>query len=178
MPTTAFIPQAAGLFTGWESVVGADFAWHALDDSKDATHDGDGSYVVLPKLTASAGTMSFPILLMAGGLHPLSLTVRVAGKIESAAPELEIGFQRGGLTAFHVTTWTPTGTYAAVTRVFATNPLTSAAWDIADTTGLEVCLKSALGAIGKTRVTLLNGSMEYAPETTARRLIPWAQPIQ
>lgn len=165
MPTTPFIPQGVGQFTGWESVTGASFAWQALDDSLDATHDGDTSYVVLPRWIPPSGQMSFPVFLMASGLNPTSITVRVAGKIESAAPEVEIGFARGGLTAFHGTTWTPGATHAATTRVFATNPLTSAAWALGDIIGLEVCLKSVLGAVGKTRVTLLNGSIDWYPTT-------------
>ena len=167
MPTTPFVPQGIGQFTGWESVTGAAFAWQALDDSLDATHDGDASYVVLPRLSGSAGIMSFPVFLMAHGLNPTSITVRVAGKIDNVAPEVEIGFARGGLTAFHGTTWTPTASHAATTRAFTTNPLTSAAWEPDDIIGLEVCLKSVLFVVGKTRVTLLNGSIDWYAETTS-----------
>jgi hypothetical protein len=168
MPTLAFRLQGDGYWQGWTSFTGATFAHECLDDSTDTTHDSATSYVTLGRLLLNpqAGRISFPIMLMAEGLVPSSLTLNVAameGGVNN--PDLQIGFARSGLVGFHATVFSPTASWSVVTRTFSTNPITGSAWDADDLIGLEACVQSFTGQTGNNDITLISGSIAYHPRT-------------
>lgn len=176
MPTIALLPQGAGRYSGWSSIVGATFAWQAIDDSTDGTNDGDDSYIILPRLSGGdAGMVSFPMFNQCEGIAPTSISLRVVAKRSGAAhPLIQVGFQRGGSAGFHATTIDAGAGYSATTLVFSTNPITAQAWTEDDLDGLEAMLMSEPFVLGSNRITLLNGSMTYRPPRAFAGLHPHA----
>ena len=140
MPPIDLRLQGDGLFTGWSSIVGATHAWQALDDSDGTSHDGDGSYIVLPRQILPAGRVSFRMFQGAEHLVPKSITLRVGAKKQSSSPRMSIGFQRYGVEAYDVTKYTPGTNYSVATREFVFNPITGLPWADGDLIGLEPCL--------------------------------------
>jgi len=168
MATVTFGVQGNGVWQGWTSFTGATFAYECLDDSLGTTHDSGTTFVTLGRqlLNPQAGRISFPIMLMAEGLVPDSLTLNVAAMEGGALnPDLQIGFARSGLVGFHATVFTPTASYSVVTRIFSTNPITGSAWDADDLIGLEACVQSFVGQNGNNDISLISGSITYHPRT-------------
>ena len=172
MPTIAFTVQQDGFYRGWSALVGADTGYEAVNDSTGTTHDSGATSLRLGRLIPATGSgrVSFPIMLQAGGLLPLSITLNVAAIRGGAAhPEILIGFYRGGVTGFHVTKFNPTASYTVATRTFTTDPMTGAAWTAEGLVGLEACIQSE-DVAGNNDVSLISGSVSYAPMTN--RMLP------
>jgi hypothetical protein len=172
VPTIAFTAQQDGFWRGWSALVGGTFGFETVDDSTDTTHDGATTHLTLPRFIAATGSgrVSFPIMLQAGGLLPLSLTLNVAAIQGGAShPRLHIGFHRGGVTGFHATMFDPTASYTVATRTFTTDPITGAAWTAEGLVGLEACIQSE-NVAGNNDVSLISGSVSYAPMTN--RMLP------
>ena len=172
MPSLDFTVQQDGFWRGWSVLVGGDFGYETVDDSAGTTHDSGTTYLTLPRFIVATGSgrMSFPIMLQAGGLLPLSLTLNVAAIRGGAShPRLSIGFYRGGLTGFHASLFDPTASYTVATRTFTTDPLTGAAWTAEGLVGLEACIQSE-NVAGNNDVSLVSGGLSYAPMTN--RMLP------
>jgi hypothetical protein len=153
-----FRPQGNGLLQDAFNVIGADFAYKAVDDSLDATHDGDATTVDLGR----GDQASFPIFLGVNPeLIPESVTLRVvAKKFGPAQVVIQLGFVKGttiGLSGSDIILAT---SYIARTRAFPTNPVTGAAWAPGDLAGLEALVQRT-APLGTAVVTLFNGSLEH-----------------
>src|SRR5213594_3485820 len=101
MPTLALRVQQDGKIQGWDQIVGAAFAYWAVD-----TDDGDTSYIRL----SGTARVSFPLFLMAEGLIPISITLNVTTKQDGGGTrEMQMGFYRSGIFALDAgTQWLPT----------------------------------------------------------------------
>lgn len=166
MPTIPLKVQQDGHLLGVGAIVGATFAYQALDDSDGVTHDGALTYITILK----NGAVSFPLFLQAEGLIPTSITINVVAKRGGAAhPRLQIGFYKGGLTAFDASMFDPTSSFTLTQRTFSTNPITGQPWSALDLIGLEVCVQDEIGVNGNNDVTLISGSLTYV-QTTNRLL--------
>jgi len=166
VPTINLPVQGTGSQQGWSSIVGATAAHEAVDDSATTTHDSDTSYIVIPRLALGLGTVSFRFFDMAEHVIPTSITIRTAMKINAGSPEIEVGFCRGGVTAFSPTTITPGVQYGVNTTIFATNPFNASPWQDGDLDGLEPCVSSVFAIIGTARLTLLSVGLTYTTDKT------------
>lgn len=181
MSTVPLRPQANGLYQGWFSLTGDNTGWKVLDDSEDASHDGDLSSMRLNRLDLQPGSgrVSFPLFLQTGGLLPISILLRVAAKRGTAAhPRMQIGFARpGGALVFSGSLFTTLVDWSVTERTFSTNPFTSLAWQPSDLIGLESCLQNEAGVSGSNDVTLFNGSLDYTTRHNFDPIFPKSQSL-
>lgn len=163
MPTIALKVQQDGRLMGWTALIpgaGATFAYQAVDDSDGVTHDSASSYLTVPRGAA----VSFPLFLQAEGLQPVSITLNVVAQRGGVGhPKIQIGFYRGGLTAFDGTMFDPTASYTLAQRTFSTNPITGLPWSASDLVGLQACIQCEAAVGGNNDVTLISGSLDYVP---------------
>lgn len=173
MPTIPLRVQQNGSRQDQVTVFGETFAYLAVDDSDGVTHDSAATYIRLPNQTPSIPTLvSFPLFLQAEGLLPLSITLNVvAQRVGVGHPRLNIGFYKGGATGFDATLFDPTASWSLAQRTFSTNPLTGKPWSVSDPIGLEAALQSETGVFGANDITLISGSITYAPVTNVRHRI-------
>jgi len=177
MPTIALKVQQDGYWRGWSALVGASFAYQAVDDSDGTTHDSADSYITLPKLNlpTGAGRVSFPLFLQAEGLIPVAITLNVGARRGGAShPQLQIGFSRGGIVGFDATKFNPGAGWSVASRTFSLNPITAAAWSESDLVALESCVQNEDGVNGNNDVTLVSGSIEYTGSHNWRGVRPRA----
>jgi hypothetical protein len=177
VPTISLKPQGNGTYSGWSSIIGATYAYQAVDDSDGTTHDSEDSYFVLPRLAASpAGIVSFPFFLQWAGGRPTSIAVNVVAQRGGAAhPQIEIGFVRLGTFAFSGSLLDPGVSWTLATRTFTTDPITGAPWDAEDLRLTEVCLRSEALAIGSNDVTLVSVVAVYLEPFLNDPVLPHAE---
>jgi len=180
MPTINLPVQATGSLQGWSSIVGASTAHEAIDDSDTTTHDSDTTYIVIPKRFIGLGRVSFRFFDMAEHLIPTSIVVRAAmKKATGAVPEIEIGFYRGGVTAFSVTTVLPGAGYGVSTTTFNSNPFNASPWAEDDTDGLEICIGMKDQVLGSVWLSLVSVGLTYQAATYHRAAtVPDDQGVQ
>lgn len=175
MPTLPLRVQQNGWFTGWQSLVGGIFGYDCVDDSDGTTHDSAATYLVLPKLNLAtmAGIVSFPLFDQVENIVPTSITINVVATQGGAShPRLQIGFQRGGTTAFSGSLFTTDATWAPAQRTFSVNPLTGQPWAPSDLVGLEACVQNEAGVNGNNDITLISGSITGYPLTNGLLVQP------
>jgi hypothetical protein len=168
MPTINLPVQANGELAGWSSIVGGTFGYDAIDESNDSDDDGDTSYIVLPRQIGTAGIMSFRFFDGSENLIPTSVTIRTSIKLNSGNPEVEVGFYRGGATAFSMTTVIPGAQYDDEETTFSTNPFNASAWAADDLLPMQPCLRMLSGAIGTARVSLISVELSYRAALLSR----------
>ncbi|HKB07906.1 MAG TPA: hypothetical protein VKF61_06495 [Candidatus Polarisedimenticolia bacterium] len=176
MPTIALKVQGNGAYQQIQNIVGASFAYQAVDDSDGTGHDSDATYVRLRNIGPDTGTVSFVAFQGISGFLPQSITVNVVAKRNAGGnPEIDIGLQRAGTFALSGVTFLPGAGYTLESRIFGSNginPLTGAAWAVGDLVGVELCIVTEPGSAGSNRITLVSGSLDYAPLTNRRSRIP------
>jgi hypothetical protein len=159
VPSISLKPQRDGSYAGYSSIVGATYAYQAVDDSEGTTHDSAATYFVLPRLIGSAGTVSFPFFRGWSGGRPTSITVNVVARRGGGAhPRIQIGFVRSTTFAFDATLFDAGAGFTLASPVFTIDPITGQAWDPEDLGATEVALRSEFGAIGSNDVTLVSVS--------------------
>jgi hypothetical protein len=157
-------PQQDGSYRGWSSIVGATFAYQAIDDSALTTHDSAATYIRLPRLLGEGGIVSFPFFKQWRGGRPTTVTVRVvAQRVAAAHPGIQIGFVRSGQFAFSGSLFSTGATWTLAVRAFPTDPLTGGAWDESLLAATEVCIKSEENIVGNNDVTLISCGVDYLP---------------
>src|SRR5262245_9565649 len=176
MPTLALKVQNNGAYQQIQDITGATFAYQAVDDSDGTTHDSNTTYIRLRNIGPDTGTVSFVAFQGISGFLPRSVTINVAARRNAAGnPEIDIGLQRAGFFALSGSTFLPGASYAVESRTFGSNginPLTGAAWAVGDLVGVELCIVTEPGSAGSNRITLVSGSLDYAPLTNRRSRIP------
>jgi hypothetical protein len=172
LQTISLKPQGDGTNRGWSSVVGASFAYQAVDDSDGTTHDSAETYFRLPRLDP-AGTVSFPFFRGWGGGIPSTVTVNVVAKrVAAAHPKIQIGFVRGGSFGFSGALFDTTATWDLATRAFITDPITGLAWDPELLPVTEVCLRSEALVVGNNDVTLVSAAVTYREPRNFDPILP------
>lgn len=166
--------QQDGHLMGWSMIVGASFAYQAVDDSDSTTHDSEATYFILPKNTGlGPGIVTFPMFQQTNGILPSSITINVVATRGGAShPRIQIGFYRGGLTAFDGALFNPSASWDLAQRTFNTNPITGSPWSPSDLIGLEACIQNEAGVQGNNDITLVSGSLTYYPTTNTTRRVP------
>lgn len=124
-------PTGAGSTTDWSG---------AYTDANEATNS-DASNV---STNATAQDEQFDITDLAAGTYQV-IAVKAAARAAIAGGStptgLKLGFKSGGSTAVG-STLTPGSSYGLAEELFATNPVTSAAWAQSDMNALQLTLRS------------------------------------
>lgn len=181
--TFALKVQQDGPVLGVQDIIGATFAYQAVDDSDGPAHDSDTTYVTLLREDDPGGLprgrIVFPLFLQAEGLTPVSIAVRAAVRRSgaAAAPDVEIGFWRAGVAAVSASVVVTTTTWQVVTRTFTTSPFTGAAWTEADLIGLHACVQQTIvPTVVRNRVSLVSGSVTGYGRTNRLLRLPGMTP--
>ena len=127
--TPSLFPTGIGSFDLWTANVGT-----KVDAV--ASNDGDATFISSTSTASDAQTFSFPGAAVPAGATINSVTLTAQAKVDSSYGELQLLAENGINSVANKpgspNTVSNTASYAPVTWNMATNPITHAAWTVAD----------------------------------------------
>ena len=168
MPTIAVRPFADGPIMGHDLLVGASSPYLAVDDSTDGSHDGDASYIRLPKITTPEGIAAFELFHGAGWPPATNVRIGVAAKLDGALGQtLRIGLYSGS-TVQYGADLVLTGIYQHAVRDWSVSPFSGLAWTPAELIDIYGYVENSIGLLGSSRLTLMYGIVTYSNRRYSR----------
>ncbi|TXH51429.1 MAG: hypothetical protein E6Q97_18390 [Desulfurellales bacterium] len=152
-------PDGAGSATVWTPTSGAN--WENVDE---ASADDDSGYNALNQSTGLGGDLFTTDANIPSGATSISVELKLRARATSAfASVLQVYIKTNGSTyASQVTSPTLGTSYADYSKVFATNPVTGAAWTDSEINALEIGYYGNVGA-GTALVTQCYADVTYTP---------------
>jgi hypothetical protein len=156
------LPSADGNYTTWTIGAGSGDKWQQVDD---LPHDSDTSYLVSTLTVDNAYTAAMEAAANAGISGTIN-TVKsiIISKQDGAGSGTYSRRLRSGSTDSDGSNTNSSASYATASRMFATDPATSAAWTISGLDGVEVGIVEK-ETVDKTRITAIYLMVDFLAST-------------